>query len=119
MAQALPRRWHDSDLDERQKDALAHLDLSGFGLEIGGAYDPLLTDSVAANFDTLDHATREDLVDKYSSYGRTHEKIEQIQEVDFVWAGGSLVDAVETDPEVAMNPPTSAESPRRSSPGQR
>jgi hypothetical protein len=81
-------------VDERSKRALAGIDRSGLGLEIGPSYSPLVPKRSGARVEIVDHATREELVAKYESYGLPPEKIAQIEPVDHVSTGGSLVEAV-------------------------
>ena len=83
-----------SPRSERQTRALSHLDLSGLGLEIGGGYDPLVTKDLSARIETLDHSSRDELVAKYVGFGLPQAKLDAIGEVDHVWAGGTLVDAI-------------------------
>ena len=80
-------------LDRRQK-ALAHLDLEGRGLEIGPSYDPLVPKSSGVRVETVDHADRDVLVEKFRGLGVPEDKIGRIEEVDHVWSEGRLVDVV-------------------------
>ena len=81
-------------VEERVRLALASIDRSGLGLEIGPSYNPLISKRSGARIETLDHATREQLIAKYQAEGVPAEKIDQIEEVDYVSTGGSLVDAI-------------------------
>ena len=81
-------------MDPRASIALAHVDLSGPGLEIGPSYAPLVPKGSAREIETVDHATREKLVRKYQSHDLPQDKLDAIEEVDHLWTGGSLVDAV-------------------------
>src|SRR6185437_10781881 len=47
-----------------------------------------------AHIETLDHSSRDELVAKYLSYGLSAEKIDAIGNVDHVWTGESLVEAI-------------------------
>ena len=80
-------------MDRREK-ALAFVDLDGRGLEIGPAYDPLVPKASGARIETVDHANREALVQKYFGYGVPADKLAQIEEVDHIWTGGRLVDLI-------------------------
>jgi SAM-dependent methyltransferase len=81
-------------MDARQVAALGHVDLAGQGLEIGPSYSPLVPKSMQPTIDTVDHASRSDLIEKYVLFGLPQDKIDTIDEVDYIWDGGSLVDAI-------------------------
>lgn len=80
--------------DLRTERALATIDRGGLGLEIGPSYNPLLPKRSGARIETVDHATRDELVAKYQGYGLPQETLDRIEAVDHVWAGGSLVDSI-------------------------
>ena len=52
----------DGDPMDRRDKALAYLDVSGRGLKIGPSYSPLLPKSSGAKIETVDHASRAELV---------------------------------------------------------
>ena len=79
---------------ERAERALAAIDLSGVGLEIGPSYDPLVPKASGAHVEIVDHLTTGELIKKYQDLGVTPDKITAIEEVDHIWSGGRLVDAV-------------------------
>jgi hypothetical protein len=81
-------------VDARQTVALAHVDLSGPGLEIGPSYSPLVPKSLGVQIETVDHASKTELVDKYTHYGLTQDKLDNIDQVDHIWSGGTLVDTI-------------------------
>jgi hypothetical protein len=81
-------------MDRRDK-ALEFVDLSGRGLEIGPSYNPLVTKASGARIETVDHADRETLVAKYTTWGLPQDKLDSIEEVDHQWAGGSLLEVIE------------------------
>lgn len=83
--------------EERAAKALRHLDVGARGLEIGPSYDPLLPKSSGRSVEILDHAPRAELVAKYEKFGLAPEKISQIEEVDYIWNGGSLADVIGED----------------------
>lgn len=60
-------------------------------LEIGPSLNPILPKAEGYDVDVLDHVDQAGLVAKYGVYGLDTSVIEP---VDFVWHGGSLVDAV-------------------------
>jgi len=79
---------------DRRDKALAFVNLSGQGLEIGPSYSPLVAKASGAAIETIDHASRDALVGKFRAYGVPEEKLRLIEEVDHIWTGGSIVDAV-------------------------
>ena len=64
-------------------------------VEVGPSFNPLAPKRDGWNTFVIDHASRDDLVAKY----KAHEGVDttRIEEVDFVWQGGSLADAVPAD----------------------
>ena len=61
-------------------------------IEIGPSYNPIAPKAEGWNTRILDHMTREDLIAKYR--GHPGLDVDRIEEVDFVWTGGPLIDAV-------------------------
>src|SRR5262249_48349423 len=61
-------------------------------IEIGPSYGPIAPKTEGWNTRTLDHMTREDLSAKYRD--RPGVDVNRIEEVDFVWTSGRLIDAV-------------------------
>ena|GEM_PF-828504 len=80
-------------MDRKQK-ALALVDLGGRGLEIGPSHSPLLPKSSGARIQIVDHAGRAELIEKYRALGIASDLLEKIEEVDYVWTGGRLVDLI-------------------------
>jgi hypothetical protein len=81
-------------LMDRARIALNAIDLTGRGLEIGPAYDPLVPKSSGARIETIDHAMRDELVAKYADFGLDEDRLNRIEPVDYVWTGGSLLDVI-------------------------
>jgi hypothetical protein len=81
---------------DRTEIALRYIDRSGRGLEIGPSYRPLVPKSSGARVDVVDHAEQEELVAKYRSFGLDAQLLAQIEPVDHVWHGGSLLDVIPT-----------------------
>jgi SAM-dependent methyltransferase len=79
---------------DRTEKALCCIDVDGRGLELGPSYSPLVTKASGHSVETLDHATREELVSKYRELGVESAKIDQIEDVDYIWEGGSLLNVV-------------------------
>jgi predicted SAM-dependent methyltransferase len=72
----------------RREDKVFHLiDKKGLGLEIGPSYNPIAPKKAGFNVRILDHATREELIEKYRPHGVN---LNNIEEVDFVWHGEPL-----------------------------
>ncbi len=61
-------------------------------IEIGPSFNPVAPKADGWNAQVLDHLTREGLVTKYR--GHRGVEVDRIEEVDFVWSGGALIDAV-------------------------
>jgi GT2 family glycosyltransferase len=76
----------------RVRTLLGDLDRRAHILEIGPSYNPIAPKADGWNTKTLDHATRSELMVKYR--GHPGVDVERIEEVDFVWTGGTLVDAI-------------------------
>src|SRR5690348_5817624 len=62
-------------------------------LEIGASYSPIVPKAEGWQTTVVDHADRATLVEKYGGTGTP----DQIEEVDFVWRDGSLLDAIPSD----------------------
>lgn len=60
-------------------------------IEIGPSHAPLAPKAEGWNSYVVDHDTKENLVTKYRAMGVNPDKVEQ---VDFVWTGGPLIDAI-------------------------
>jgi SAM-dependent methyltransferase len=83
------------DAMDRAQRLLRSLTKDARLVEVGPSFNPLAPKRDGWNTFVIDHATRSDLVAKYS----VHRGVDtsRIEEVDFVWHGGSLADAVPTD----------------------
>lgn len=76
-------------MSSRRDRILSLLDLSGLGLEIGPGFNPLLPKSAGHRVETLDHASRDDLVRKYAGAAGVDPSC--IEEVDHVSDGASVL----------------------------
>jgi O-antigen biosynthesis protein len=76
----------------RSELLLAPVPRNGKVLEIGPSFAPLAPKASGWNSKTLDHTTREGLVAKYTDHPEAD--VARIEEVDFVWRGGKLSDAI-------------------------
>jgi SAM-dependent methyltransferase len=76
----------------RAEALLGRLPCSAKIIEIGPSMNPALPKSSGWNVRTLDHATRAELVAKYEKDPNVDTS--RIEEVDYVWRGGSLAGAV-------------------------
>lgn len=70
----------------RNQKILAHVKQNGYGLEIGPSHRPVAPKKRGYRVDIIDHACREDLINKYRSHGVN---VSNIEEVDFIWKGQS------------------------------
>lgn len=77
---------------DRTQKLLAGLSRSARLIEIGPSFSPLAAKSAGWNVFTIDHADRAGLVAKYEHHSSVDTS--RIEEVDFVWTGGPLSDAV-------------------------
>ena len=64
-------------------------------VEVGPSFSPLAPKRDGWNAFTIDHASREALMEKYAGHPGVDPS--RIEEVDFVWQGGSLADAIPAD----------------------
>lgn len=71
--------------------ALIMVDRKGLGLEIGPSHNPLTPKKEGFNVHILDHASAEELREKYKGHGVN---LGNIEEVDFVWHGEPLHELV-------------------------
>lgn len=72
---------------------LSLIDTNGFGLEIGPGFNPLLPKAEGYRIETLDHATKEDLIKKYENAPGVD--LSRIESVDFVSTGGSIQNTIQ------------------------
>ena len=80
-----------SQLDRREL-LLSLINTQGLGREIGPGFNPLVPKSQGYRVETLEHATREDLVAKYANAPGVD--VSRIEVVDHVCTGASVFDAV-------------------------
>lgn len=76
----------------RSEILLAPVPRHGRVIEIGPSFSPIAPKSAGWDAHTLDHLTREGLVAKYT--GHPGVDVSRIEDVDYLWSGGSLSDAV-------------------------
>jgi len=69
---------------DRIDKALHKIDKKGLGLEIGPSHNPIAPKKAGFNIEILDHASTEELREKYKGHPV---KIEDIETVDYVWRG--------------------------------
>lgn len=77
----------------RISKVLSTIDADGLGLEIGPSHNPVAPKRLGFNVHILDHLDTDSLRKKYTDHGVN---IDNIENVDFVWKGDSLVDLVGT-----------------------
>jgi hypothetical protein len=74
---------------ERLDKVRHRLDKTMRGIEIGPSFNPIVPKAEGWNVETIDHATREELVEKY----RGHDvDVSKIEPVDWVWKSERLTD---------------------------
>lgn len=71
----------------RIEKVLLHINTAGYGLEIGPSHNPIAPKSKGYNVKIVDHLDTETLKDKYRNH---HVNLCQIEDVDYIWAGGDL-----------------------------
>jgi SAM-dependent methyltransferase len=76
----------------RNELLLSMFDPSGIGLEIGAGFNPLLPKAAGYRVETFDHATADQLRDKYSADPNVD--VTRIEEVDYVADGRPIADVV-------------------------
>lgn len=79
----------------RIEKATKFINLNGEGLEIGPSYNPIVRKSSGADIKIIDHTDRDGLIKKY--WWMPEDVISSIEEVDYIWKGGSLVDTIGPD----------------------
>jgi hypothetical protein len=78
----------------REEKAFRLLDKKGLGLEIGPSHNPIAPKKKGFNVHILDHATADQLRVKYKGHEIYGVKLENIEEVDFVWHGEPLQELI-------------------------
>ena len=76
----------------RNEVLLSMFDHSGIGLEIGAGFNPLLPKTAGYRVETLDHATADELRDKYRNDPNVD--VTRIEDVDFVADGRTIIEVV-------------------------
>jgi predicted SAM-dependent methyltransferase len=76
-----------SGLTERERKVFHNLKRSGVGLEIGPSINPLAPKRKGFNVEIIDHASAEELRQKYSGQ---NVNVNNIEEVDCIWEGEPL-----------------------------
>jgi len=75
----------------RNEKILKLCNLNGDGLEISPSYNPVLPKSQGYNVETLDHLDKAGLIQKYTGH---NVNLDNIEEPNYIWTGGSYVDAI-------------------------
>lgn len=68
----------------RKNKVLRHINKNGCGIEIGPSHNPIAPKKDGYSVHIIDHASREELIEKYKEH---HVNLNNIEEVDFVWQG--------------------------------
>lgn len=74
---------------DRRQMIIKDLNLNGKGLEIGPSHNPCVKKSDGYDVEIIDHLDREGLREKYKNHGVN---IDNIEEVDYIWQGGSYLE---------------------------
>lgn len=75
----------------RDDKLLQMCSLEGLGLEIGPSYAPLVPKSKGYNVEILDYTDKNGLIEKFKGH---NVNINNIEEVDYIYRGGSYVDTI-------------------------
>jgi len=78
-------------VESREDFVFKLINRNGQGLEIGPSHNPLAPKSSGFNVEIVDHLSRQDLIAKYTSHNID---LSNIEEVDYIWKGGALVDLI-------------------------
>lgn len=70
----------------REEKLLLHLNKEGVGIEVGASHSPIAPKRSGYRVHVIDHASREELREKFKD---EDVNLENIEEVDFVWKGES------------------------------
>lgn len=79
-------------MNDRSALLLQSLDRSSRILELGPSMSPVAPRSAGWNVTVVDHASREDLVEKYRNHPNVN--VDRIEAVDIIWRGGPLHETV-------------------------
>jgi len=71
-----------------------YLEIASRGLELGPSHNPTVRKSDGYPVEILDHATQAELRSKYVEHGLDQDSLDAIEEVDYIWSGGSMLDAI-------------------------
>jgi len=73
----------------RREKIVFMCNLDGKGLEIGPSIRPIVPKRDGYNVETIDHAEKKDLQEKYLAHGHD---VEGIEDVDYIWSGQSYTE---------------------------
>jgi SAM-dependent methyltransferase len=68
------------------------VNLRGIGLEIGPSHSPMVPKREGYQVEILDHADADALRTKYKALGIPDDKLDNIEQVDYIWSGEPLHD---------------------------
>ena len=81
------RQLKGKPIFSRNEKIFFGLNKEGLGLEIGPSHNPVAPKKQGFNVHILDHLSADDLRKKYEGHEKYGVKLENIEEVDFVWSG--------------------------------
>jgi GT2 family glycosyltransferase len=87
ISKSIDKTKHLNRIDK----ALFAIDKYGTGLEIGPSHNPIAPKKQGFNVHILDHASADELKQKYQGHGLN---LDNIEEVDFVWHGEHLQELI-------------------------
>ena len=85
---------HSENVFSREEKVFHLLDKTGLGLEIGPSHNPIAPKKNGFNVQILDHVNADQLRDKYKDHKNYGVKIENIEDVDYVWHGEVLSELI-------------------------
>lgn len=91
-----PFFWRRALGSSRRRDNLLYfINPAGKGLEVGPSFSPIAPKSQGYDVEVVDHATAEELRDKYRDQGVD---LDAIEEVDHIWTGAPLTELLGGQP---------------------
>ncbi len=86
---------HALNTSRRRDNLLYFIDSSGKGLEVGPSFSPVAPKSMGYDIEIVDHASADQLREKYRDRGLD---LDAIEEVDHIWTGSPLTELLGDQP---------------------
>lgn len=77
---------------DRKSVILSKITKAELGLEIGPSFNPVVQKKAGYEVETIDYMDKEQLINKYREHANTQLLIDEIEDVDYVWKGGSYAE---------------------------